>query len=64
MEIYKKVIIKNNCPNCGRAISVKEDEINGILHCYFCDCEIDLEYEMLVDSNNVETEVVIFKTKS
>lgn len=55
--------IQNNCPNCGRIIIVNDDEINGTFHCYLCECNIELNYEMIIDSNNIETEIVVFKEK-
>ena len=55
--------IQNNCPNCGRTIIVNDDAINGIFHCYLCECEIYLNYEMQISEEGVETEVVIFKEK-
>jgi len=55
--------IQNNCPKCGRKISVNDDTINGVFHCYFCDCEIELNYDMIIQENGIETEIVTFKEK-
>ena len=52
--------IENNCPNCGRLVQI-DDETRNNFTCDLCECEINLEYDMIINSNNVETEVVIFK---
>ena len=54
--------IENNCPTCGRLIQV-DDEIKNNFTCDLCECEINLEYEMIITEFGIETEVVIFKEK-
>lgn len=58
------MIIENNCPKCGRAISIDADTTNGSFICGICECEINLQYDMHISENGIETEIVIFKEKN
>lgn len=56
------MLINYNCPNCGRLledIDNSKDEIT----CNVCECVIDVNYDIIITEEGIETEIMLFKEK-
>lgn len=56
------MLINNNCPNCGRLLEITDNSKDEII-CNVCECPIDVNYDIIITEEGIETEITIFKEK-
>lgn len=56
------MLINNNCPNCGRLLEYTDSSKDEIT-CNVCECVIDVNYDIIITEEGIETEIMLFKEK-